>query len=51
VLVKGSAITAYIGDVALTTRGYDLRGGEFGIYAANGQASFSSLAVSSPAGG
>ena len=51
VLVKGSAITAYVGDVALTTRGYDLSGGEFGIYAANGQASFSSLAVSSPAGG
>lgn len=36
VVVDGSAIVAYVGDVALTTRGYDLDGGEFGVYAANG---------------
>jgi beta-fructofuranosidase len=48
VFVTGSAISAYVADVALTTRGYDLAGGEFGIYAANGSASFSNLAVSRP---
>jgi hypothetical protein len=30
----------YIGDVALTTRGYNLDGGELGVYAANGKAQF-----------
>ncbi|MEA2255044.1 MAG: beta-fructofuranosidase [Solirubrobacteraceae bacterium] len=45
VVVDGSAITAYVGDVALTTRGYDLDGGEFGVYAANGRARFSGVAV------
>lgn len=36
VIVDGSAILAYINDVALTTRGYDIMGGEFAVYAANG---------------
>jgi beta-fructofuranosidase len=45
VLVDGSAIVAYVGDVALSTRGYDLCGGAFGVYAANGRARFSTPAV------
>jgi beta-fructofuranosidase len=40
VMVDGPAIVAYIGDVALTTRGYDLDDGEFGVYAANGAVTF-----------
>jgi beta-fructofuranosidase len=40
VIVDGSAIMIYIGDVALTTRGYNLDGGELGVYAANGKAQF-----------
>jgi beta-fructofuranosidase len=40
ILVDGSAITVYVGDVALTTRGYDLDGGRFALYCANGTASF-----------
>jgi beta-fructofuranosidase len=46
VMIDGSAIIAYVNDVALTTRGYDLNGGELGIYAANGQACFAKVAVS-----
>jgi beta-fructofuranosidase len=48
VVVDGSAIVAYIGDVALTTRGYDLDGGEFGVYTANGTARFSSPSLGEP---
>lgn len=43
VLVDGSAIVCYLDDVALTTRGYDLDGGTFAVYAANGSAAFSSI--------
>lgn len=43
VVVDGSVIMCYLGDVALTTRGYDLRDGEFAVYAANGQASFTDI--------
>jgi beta-fructofuranosidase len=45
IMVDGSAIVAYIGDVALTTRGYNLDGGEYGVYAANGAAHFSRAAI------
>jgi beta-fructofuranosidase len=45
VLVDGSAIVAYIDDVALSTRGYDLDGGDFGVYAANGGAHFSDASI------
>lgn len=44
-LVDGSAIVIYIGDVALSTRGYDLSGGHLGIYAANGIARFHTIHV------
>jgi beta-fructofuranosidase len=37
VIVDGSAIMAYVNDVALSTRGYDLVAGEWGIVAANGE--------------
>lgn len=43
VVIDGSVIICYLGDVALTTRGYDLRDGEFAVYAANGGASFSDI--------
>lgn len=43
VIVDGSAILAYVNDVALSTRGYDLAGGEAGFYAANGRTGFSGL--------
>ena len=39
-VVDGSAIIAYLNDVALTTRGYDLDGGCFALYGANGGATF-----------
>jgi beta-fructofuranosidase len=45
VVVDGSAIVAYVNDVALSTRGYDLERGELGVYAANGQAAFTDAAV------
>jgi beta-fructofuranosidase len=48
VMVDGSAIVAYVGDVALTTRGYDLVGGEYGVYAAHGAATFSHPALGGP---
>jgi beta-fructofuranosidase len=48
IVVDGSAIVAYIGDVALTTRGYDLDAGEFGVYAANGGAHFSQAVIGRP---
>ena len=48
VVADGSALLAYIGDVALTTRGYDLDGGEFAVYAANGHAAFSQPALGRP---
>lgn len=48
VMVDGSALVVYVGDVALTTRGYDLDGGEFGIYAANGEAHFSDPSLGQP---
>jgi beta-fructofuranosidase len=38
VLVDGSAIVAYVNDVALSTRGYDLVGGEWGVLAVGGSA-------------
>lgn len=41
VLLDGSAIVAYINDVALSTRGYGRRTGEWGVFAAAGLASFS----------
>jgi hypothetical protein len=44
-MIDGSAIIAYVNDVALSTRGYDLKGGELGIYAANGEAGFAKIAV------
>jgi beta-fructofuranosidase len=50
-IVDGNAIVMYVGDVALTTRGYDLVGGDFGIYAANGTARFSGFAVGRGAAG
>jgi hypothetical protein len=37
-----------VGDVALTTRGYDLVGGEYGVYAAHGAATFSHSALGRP---
>ena len=40
IVVDGSAIVTYLNDVALTTRGYDLDGGEFALYGANGSATF-----------
>lgn len=46
-VVDGSAIVCYLGDVALTTRGYDLDGGVFGLYAANGSASFREISSGS----
>ena len=49
IVVDGSAIVCYIGDVALTTRGYDLDGGVFGVYAANGTAAFRGISVGAPA--
>jgi beta-fructofuranosidase len=36
VIVEGSCISVYIDDVALTTRGYDVRGGKLGFYVARG---------------
>jgi beta-fructofuranosidase len=48
VMVEGSAIVAYVGDVALTTRGYDLAAGEFGVYAAHGAATFSNAVLGRP---
>lgn len=51
VIVDGSTIVAYLDDVALTTRGYDLQGGEFGVYAANGRARFSHASVATPRAG
>jgi beta-fructofuranosidase len=47
IVVDGSAIICYVGDVALTTRGYDLDGGVFGLYAANGTASFRRISTGS----
>lgn len=43
IVVDGSAIVCYIDDVALTTRGYDLDGGVFALYAANGAATFTDI--------
>lgn len=48
VIVDGSAITIYVGDVAMTTRGYDLDAGQYVAYAANGFASFASPRVTVP---
>ncbi|GAA3747434.1 glycoside hydrolase family 32 protein [Streptomyces tremellae] len=45
ITLEGSVVSVYVDDIALTTRGYDLTGGEFGLYAAQGTARFSSLAV------
>ena len=45
VVVDGSAILAYVEDVALSTRGYDLRGGVWGLLAAGGAARFSELTL------
>lgn len=42
-VVDGSAIVTYLNDVALTTRGYDLDGGQFALYAANGEAAFTDI--------
>jgi beta-fructofuranosidase len=41
VVVDGSAIVAYVNDVALSTRGYDLAGRVWGVVAAGGRARFS----------
>lgn len=43
IVIDGSALICYLGDVALTTRGYDLKDGQFAVYAANGSASFSDI--------
>lgn len=40
IVVDGSAIVTYLNDVALTTRGYDLDGGQFALYGANGSVAF-----------
>lgn len=36
IIVEGSCISVYVDDVALTTRGYDLRGGSIAAYASSG---------------
>ena len=41
VIADGSAIVAYVNDVALSTRGYDLNGGSWGVVVAGGSARFS----------
>ena len=43
IIADGSAIVAYVNDVALSTRGYDLTDGVFGLVVAGGTARFSSL--------
>jgi beta-fructofuranosidase len=43
VIADGSAIVCYVNDVALSTRGYDLTGGSFGLVVAGGAARFSGL--------
>ena len=43
IIADGSAIVAYVNDVALSTRGYDLTGGFFGLVVAGGTARFSGL--------
>lgn len=40
IIVDGSAVICYVNDVALSTRGYDLSGGVWGLVAAGGPARF-----------
>jgi beta-fructofuranosidase len=45
IVADGSAIVAYVNDVALSTRGYDLSGGVWGLVVAGGSARFSGARV------
>lgn len=43
IVADGSAIVSYVNDVALSTRGYDLTGGNWGLVVAGGTTRFSSI--------
>jgi hypothetical protein len=45
IIADGSAITAYVNDVALSTRGYDHPAGSWGLVVAGGSARFSNMRV------
>lgn len=45
VIVEGSCLSVYVDDVALTTRGYDLRGGSIGVYSAGGSIAIEDVRV------
>lgn len=50
VLVEDTVFVAYVNDrVALTTRGYNLRGGDWGVFVGEGSAAFSGLELAEPA--
>jgi beta-fructofuranosidase len=45
IIVDGSAIVCYVNDVALSTRGYDLAGGHWGLVVAGAPARFDSPSI------
>lgn len=45
IMVEGSCISVYVDDVALTTRGYDLRGGSIAAYVSGGGMEVSGVRV------
>jgi beta-fructofuranosidase len=49
VIADGSAIVAYVNDVALSTRGYDLTGGVWGLLAVGGRVRFGGMRIGLPA--
>ncbi len=44
-LAEGSMLTAYVNDIAFTTRMYNYKGNGFGFYVQHGAADFSGMAL------